>query len=162
MDFSQDQAIVCEGIAGGADMLLTSNVNTIDHVRLNKWLVDSGYRDNQFIHSPDFGLTELVGQSKAELAHVVAITMCLSYSERDPFDEHLSLLQFADGLRSSFPNFRSVIRHEELRSNKASERWNQARENLEKDEWREIRNLEPQRILRTKQAALEAGFGQER
>lgn len=41
---NRDTRIVCETISLGGKMLLTSNMRTIDHVRLNDWTVENGDR----------------------------------------------------------------------------------------------------------------------
>ena len=41
---NRDTGIVCETIALGGKMLLTSNMRTIDHIRVNEWAVGNGGR----------------------------------------------------------------------------------------------------------------------
>ena len=158
MNYAQDMAIVCEAIAGGADMMITSNMDTIDHAMLNRWVIDSGLRNSPVLYSPDYGISELLGEFKAEYAHVAAITMGLSRSSRPKWEEHESLMRFTRGLEVAFSHLATVIRHEELRSDNTPVRWELARSNLLRSEWEEVRRLEEDRILRTRAAAREAGF----
>ena len=153
-----DVAIVCESIAGGADMLITANMETMDHVTLNRWLMGSGFRNIPLLHSPDMGIAELLGAQKIESVHVTAITMGLSHAQRSEQDEHDSLMKFTEGLRMTFPNIRSTIRNEELRSDDTAERWAKARSNLKLPEWQQVRASEENRISRTQAAARAAGF----
>lgn len=158
VDYAQDMAIVCEAIAGGADMMITKNISTIDHEMLNKWLFNSGFRNAPMLYSPDYGISELLGRNKAEYSHLAAITMGLSRTPRKVWDEHTSLLKFADRLKGSFSQLAAVIINEELTSTATPERWERGREYLLEEKWEQARRSEDDRIKRTQTAAREAGF----
>lgn len=150
--YSQDRAIICQVLAGGADMFLTSNTNTIRHSRLNRWVLESGRRNASLVFSPGDGLEVLCEGRYEELIHRASIAMTLPEIPRSPEEELGILLQFAQDLESNIAGSGEIIQDEEITNPSSSMRWQLARESIGHHQWKEAREIEANRLSMSRNA----------
>jgi len=84
-----DRQIVAEALVADVDMVLTNNLDSIDHVRLNRWCSEQLGRNAAFVVPADIGTQRLVDGfdlSDEDIA-LAALAMCVADRERPVADE---------------------------------------------------------------------------
>lgn len=153
-----DEMVVSEAIAYGADLLLTNNVQTLDHRLLNAWASKEHGYNHPFLCDADTGLGMVLEGNFMRDAHWVACCMSVSGDERPDDAQTQSFLRFVHNLRQAFPRTACAMRAYELQEDGAEIR-RSARAAIQEDpRWNLVRDCEMRRVSAVRKAALECGW----
>ena len=155
---TNDELIVAEALASGAEMLITNNTGSIRHGALNEWVVGSALRNRRFIYGGSDAMDALLGDDAPCKAHLIA--SCMTLAEQECADDHEagSLIRFANLLKNSlgFAAF-AALRYERDGHGRANRR--AARRMIETESrWHEARQCEARRVAMVREAAREHGW----
>lgn len=160
---TSDMEIVADGLASGAEGLITNNCGTIIHQTLNAWALREGVRNQPFLLNPQEGVFRVLGEDRADALqwaemHLCAICMVMPRSRRPAAQERELLVTFATRLNSTFPGIGNGIIVEERGSSRDA-RWQEASEMVRREDWRLAREVENHRLGRLRRAREGAGLG---
>lgn len=149
---TNDMEIVADGLAAGADGLITNNCNTMFHDILNKWVVGKGVRNAPFMLNPQQGVSRLLSEHGSDsldwqLLHQCAINMVMPNTRMAPEKERELLMMFAHRLNSTLPGIGNGIIVEEKGSQREA-RWERAAQMIRTEEWKFVRDVEDRRLER--------------
>ena len=158
----RDMEIVADGLAGGADALITNNCSTMFHPVINDWVVKSGIRNRTFMLEPQMGLVRLLRQKDEQsldwpLLHQCAINMVIPKKRKSPEEERRLLMHFAEKLNANFPSVGNAIIVEERTISRDS-RWELAAGLIQAHEWHQVRAVEDKRMDRMRKGRSSVGL----
>lgn len=148
-----DLIIVSEAIAAGADLVITNNMNSINHPDLNRWIIENGLRNSQLVQPPALALPRLVGRQLDEFCHRAAINMTLSKTPRSPEAEMESFDWFVENLYEQLAYCSNTIVIEERNSEMRDQRWKEGRDRIAEVEWQQARGVEDSRLAKVRGVA---------
>ena len=157
-DISGDILIIAEALASGADLILTNNLSTINHVALNRWILHNGLRNQPVMQHPSLGISMLLEDRFDEFCHRSALNMTLSEQPRSREEDEFSLKEFVDNLKQATELCSTTIMLEEKRSDERENRWMRAREDIKRPEWVIARDVERSRTSKVKETVRNAGW----
>lgn len=153
-----DERVVSEAIAYGADLLLTNNVQSMNHHVVNEWATREHGYNHPFLCDGDSGLGLVLGEDFQRKAHWVACCMSVSLEARSEASQTESFHRFAANLRQTFPRSACAMHVCEAQADGVATR-RHAREAIASERmWAKVRDCDMRRVKAVREAAAALGW----
>ena len=146
-----DRRIVAEALAGGADMVLTNNMRSINHAVVNDWCAKTMGRNSPFMANASAGMQQVLLDADLDALGMAraALAMCVSDEPR-PADEEwhgvLGILSFAEHQLEYVSYAAQNVLMPMGSGGRFEEELRRARELRRREPWRHCRESEAARV----------------